>query len=261
MKMSRLFAPRKTNPIRTQLVAAKRHAKPEQTQFVAAQPSCPGEVLYEAGIAKPEQTQFKSEGRSEKWNLSHSSYDLYYRIMRKSRDQIYDELLVLKCQQGDSQAFNELVGRWQERLWRYALRLTGSDAAAWDIVQETWHGIIKGIRKLQDVAAFPQWAFRILNNKAADWRRKQHLQARLGEEITKQAQNNAEEHKGANERRYSLCAAIEKLPSDQRALLTLRYREDFDLTQIADILGVPEGTVKSRLHRTVEKLRQLTGQE
>jgi len=207
------------------------------------------------------QTQFKSEGRSEKWNLSHSPSDFYYRIMRKSRDRIYDELLVLKCQQGDKQAFDELVARWQERLWRYAFGITGSDAPAWDVVQETWLSIINGIRKLQDVPAFPQWAFRILNNKAADWRRKQHLQARLDEEIVKQAQDNAQEHKGASERRDSLRAAIEKLPTDERALLTLRYREDFDLTQIADILGVPEGTVKSRLHRTVEKLRQLTGQE
>jgi len=75
------------------------------------------------------QTQFKSESRSEKWNLSHSSSDFYYRIMRKSRDRIYDELLVLKCRQGDKQALDELVGRWQERLWRYAFAITGSDAA------------------------------------------------------------------------------------------------------------------------------------
>ena len=53
--------------------------------------------------------------------------------MRKSRDQIYDELLVIKCQQGDKEAFSELVGRWQKRLWRYAYRLTGSESAAWDI--------------------------------------------------------------------------------------------------------------------------------
>ena len=49
--------------------------------------------------------------------------------MRKSRAQIYDELLVLKCQQGDKQAFEELVERWQKRLWHYAFQVTGSDAA------------------------------------------------------------------------------------------------------------------------------------
>ncbi len=52
----------------------------------------------------------------------------------KSRDQIQDELLVLECQTGDSKAFEELVDRWQERLWRHAYRLTGEEDAAWDAV-------------------------------------------------------------------------------------------------------------------------------
>jgi RNA polymerase sigma-70 factor (ECF subfamily) len=179
--------------------------------------------------------------------------------MQKSRDQIYDELLVLRCQQGDSQAFNELVGRWQKRLWHYALQITGSDAGAWDIVQETWLGIINGIRKLHDVAAFPQWTFRIVNNKCTDWLRKRHLESQLGEDFVKQAQDTTDKAHGRDDRAESLRAAVEKLPGDQQALLTLRYREDFNIRQIAEILGVPEGTVKSRLHRTLEKLRYLMG--
>jgi RNA polymerase sigma-70 factor (ECF subfamily) len=88
--------------------------------------------------------------------------------MLKSRSQIYDELLVIKCRQGDSAVFEELVGRWQKRLWCYVYRVTSSESAAWDIVQETWFGIIKGIRKLNNVSVFPQWAFRIASNKCAD---------------------------------------------------------------------------------------------
>jgi RNA polymerase sigma-70 factor (ECF subfamily) len=63
-------------------------------------------------------------------------------VMRKSRDQIYCELLVLRCQQEDRDAFDKLVGGWQERLWRYAYRVTGSEPAAWDAVQETWLAVI-----------------------------------------------------------------------------------------------------------------------
>ncbi|MHC4483065.1 MAG: RNA polymerase sigma factor [Planctomycetota bacterium] len=165
----------------------------------------------------------------------------------------------MKCQQGDKDAFEELVGRWQQRLWHYAFQLTRSDAAAWDIVQETWVGIIKGIRKLEDAAVFPRWAFRILNNKCTDWLRKSHLESRLGEELAKHVQNESNKDKNGDERAESLRAAVEKLPPDRRALLTLRYREEFDVSQIADILGIPEGTVKSRLHRTLEKLRYLMG--
>jgi len=211
--------------------------------------------------SNPIKPNFKSEGRSEKWNVSRSSSDLYYRIMQKSRDQIYNELLVLKCQQDSRDAFEELVERWQKRLWHYAFQLTGSDAAAWDVVQESWVGIIKGIRRLGDAAVFPRWAFRILNNKCADWLRKQQLQSRLNNELKRRTQSESDKDNKAGERTKSLWAAIEKLSPERRALLTLRYSEGFDIGQIAEILDVAEGTVKSRLHRTLEKLRRVMGQK
>jgi len=177
--------------------------------------------------------------------------------MRKSRSQIYDELLVIKCRQGDKAAFDELVGRWQKRLWHYACRVTGSESAAWDVVQETWFGIIKGIRKLDDVSVFPRWAFRIVNNKCVDWGRRQRRQGRLNNELTKQSRNESDEKQNGDEKNESLQAAIEKLSPERRALLALRYSEGFDVSQIAEILRIPEGTVKSRLHRTINELRQL----
>ena len=177
--------------------------------------------------------------------------------MSKSRNQIYDELLVIKCRQGDSVAFNELVSRWQKRLWCFAYRMTGSESAAWDIVQETWFGIIKGIRKLEDVSVFPQWAFRIAGNKCADWGRKQKRRERLDKELTRQGQNESGEKQSDSEKTESLQAAIGKLPPERRALLELRYREGFDISQIAEILKVSEGTVKSRINRTLEKLKHV----
>ncbi len=211
-----------------------------------------------AGKTNPIKPNFKSKGRRKKWNVSHSSSDFYYRTMRKSRAQIYDELLVIKCRQADKEAFDELVGRWQKRLWHYAFKVTGSESAAWDVVQETWYGIIKGIRKLEDVSVFPRWAFRIANNKCTDWLRGQRRQQQLNNELTKRTKNESNKKQNSDEKTESLRAAIEKLSPDRRALLTLRYHEGFDIGQIAEILGVPEGTVKSRLHRTVNELRQLS---
>lgn len=177
--------------------------------------------------------------------------------MKKSRAQIYDELLVIKCKQGNKEAFDELVGRWQKRLWHYAFKVTGSESAAWDIVQETWYGIIKGIRKIEDVSVFPRWAFRIANNKCTDWLRRQRRQQQLNNELTKRTKNESNKKQNSDEKTESLRAAIEKLPPDRRALLTLRYHEGFDISQIAEILRVPEGTVKSRLHRTLDQLRKI----
>jgi RNA polymerase sigma factor (sigma-70 family) len=177
--------------------------------------------------------------------------------MLKDRSQIYDELLVIKCRQSDNAAFEELVGRWQKRLWNYAYRVTGSESAAWDIVQESWYGIIKGIRRVNDMSVFPQWAFRIASNKCADWWRKKKRQERFDNELTKQRQCESGEKHNYDEKTESLQAVIGKLSPDHRALLELRYHEGFDISQIAEILNVPEGTVKSGLNRTLEKLKQI----
>jgi hypothetical protein len=84
-------------------------------------------------------------------------------------DRLNDELLlVLRCQEGDTEAFEQLVGRWQKRLWRHARRLVDDDSAAWDAVQETWIGISQGIGRLADAAAFPAWAYQVVSNKCRD---------------------------------------------------------------------------------------------
>jgi RNA polymerase sigma factor (sigma-70 family) len=183
--------------------------------------------------------------------------DFYNRNTRKSRSQIYDELLILKCQTGDKAAFEELVERWGKRLWHYAYKVTGSDSVAWDIVQETWVGIIKGIRKLSDIDVFPQLVFRILNNKCADWLRKCHLQSKLDSELSRQSQDEPDAKQDIDIKSELLPAAIMKMSTEQRLLLMLRYNEDFDIGQIAEILGVPEGTVKSRLSRILNQSREM----
>ncbi|UCC22911.1 MAG: sigma-70 family RNA polymerase sigma factor [Planctomycetota bacterium] len=179
--------------------------------------------------------------------------------MAKSRAQIYDELLVLKCQQGDREAFAELVERWQKRLWQYAFQVSGSQTAAWDILQETWYGVVKGINKLKDTAVFPRWVFRILNHKCVDWQRRQHLQSQLSDKLVNQTQDESDEKLNCAERAENLRQAVEKLSPESRAILTLRYQAGFNMAQIAGILDIAEGTVKSRLHRTLKKLREMMG--
>ena len=72
-----------------------------------------------------------------------------------------------------------------------------------------------------------------------------------------QAQNQINPKQGSDEKIESLLTTVKQLPPERRALLELRYHEGFDIAQIAKILDVPEGTVKSRLHRLLEQLRQI----
>jgi len=176
--------------------------------------------------------------------------------LMSGRERIDDQLLVLRCQQGDPAAFDRLVGRWQERLWRHAWRLTEDETAAWDVLQEAWIAIARGLRRLEDEAAFPAWAYRIVSHKCRDWVRREARRRRTDRTYTERAQAAGEEAGQRQQRCAGLKEAVAQLPHRDRAILSLRYQEQFDTAEIAGILGVPEGTVKSRLHYARKRLRQ-----
>jgi RNA polymerase sigma factor (sigma-70 family) len=167
----------------------------------------------------------------------------------------HDELLVLRCQEGDAGAFNELIGRWQERLWRHAWRLTGSQDAAWDVVQDAWITVIRGIRRLKDPAAFPTWVYSIASNRCHDWMRRQQRRRRSDEEYAERVNRVENDARSTHQRLAGLDEALSRLPGSDRAILALRYEEQLRVAEIATILQVPPGTVKSRLHYARERLR------
>lgn len=170
-------------------------------------------------------------------------------------EQIEDEVLVLKCQGGDADAFDALVRRWHQRLWRHAFRLTGNAEAAGDVVQETWAGVMRGLGALRIPSTFPGWVYRIATNKSRDWQRNRARQTRLEDALSRQDRAqplcSVDSKEGA-----SLEQAIEGLAGESRALLELYYVQGFDVREIAEILSVAPGTIKSRLARVRQALRQ-----
>lgn len=177
--------------------------------------------------------------------------------MSRFSERIQDELLVLRCQEGDGTAFEELVERWQERLWRHAWRLTGDEEAAWDALQDAWIGIAGGIRRLEDPVAFPAWAYRIVSNKCRDWIRRERRRREVHEAYSENIEQEKDDHCETFERCADLKEALARLPGRDRAILALRYNEEFDTAEIAEILGVPAGTVKSRLYHARQRLRAM----
>jgi len=178
--------------------------------------------------------------------------------MTHSRDRIGNELLVLACQEGKSEAFRRLVEHWQERLWRHAFRLTGRDDAAWDVLQEAWLAIANGIGKLQEPARFPAWAYTIVTRRAADW--VAGVVRREGREEDPRAtllEEQAAPEPEADGAVQLLRRALRRLPREQRVLLSLHYVDGFGVREMGTILDVPEGTVKSRLHHARSQLRDI----
>jgi RNA polymerase sigma-70 factor, ECF subfamily len=170
-------------------------------------------------------------------------------------ERLADELLVLRCQEGDITAFSDLVRRWQEPLWRYARNLTNEDDAAWEVVQETWFAVAKGLPKLQDAACFPAWCYQILSHKARDWIRRESRRRKAHQGY--QADHPGPATDPPAQAGQSLDEVLKGLPADMREILLLRYDRDFNTAEIADILAIPEGTVKSRLFYARNQIRQV----
>lgn len=170
--------------------------------------------------------------------------------MDRAVEQLVDEILVMDCQSGSARAMEMLVSRWQKRLWKYAYDLTSDTEAAWDITQESWLGIIKGIRKLHDPAKFKAWVYRIVTNKVNDWIRKNKT-------VKKIELNEMQGHQHKDEQENGIKELLAKLDMKKRAVLNLYYFEQLSIPEIGIALEIPKGTVKSRLHNARNELKEL----
>jgi RNA polymerase sigma factor (sigma-70 family) len=171
--------------------------------------------------------------------------------MAKTREQIHDELLVLRSQQNDAEAFEELVGRWQHRLWSYARHLVGEEEAAWEVSQESWMAIVKGLPRLARPGAFPYWALQIVNGRCVDW-----IRARQRDR-TVSLDSEPPQLAISPDAISPVSAALGLLPPESRALLLLHYGQELGIRDIALVLQIPEGTVKSRLYHARRRLVEL----
>ena len=170
--------------------------------------------------------------------------------MDRPVEQLVDEILVMDCQSGSVKALEILVSRWQKRLWRYAYNLTGDSEAAWDITQDSWLGIIKGLRKLHDPAKFRSWAYRITTNKSIDWIRKSKAVKQISIEEIEEQQTSQKKDIGVKE-------LLEKLDIRKQVVLSLYYFEQLSVPEISVALKIPKGTVKSRLYKARKELKEL----
>lgn len=178
--------------------------------------------------------------------------------MRRTADDIYNELLVLRSQDGDVEAVEKLIHRWSPRLLRHAYRLTGDRDAAADTAQEAWVAIMRGLARLNDPARFPAWAYRITTFKCADWtRRRSRDRAHHDHDVQRQRDldNRADEPSQSNDAVELLRHAMRQLGGEHYAALSLHYLDGLSVKEIASAMNIPKGTVKSRLHHARQILK------
>lgn len=179
--------------------------------------------------------------------------------MTRSPQDILDEWLVLRCQDRDAEALRELVSRYEQRIWRHALYLTGQREAAGEVAQETWLAIVRGLPRLRDPAAFRTWAYRMVARRSADWIRRRQRDRAHARHASGQNEPGAMPAPSApvdDDELITLRLAIRRLPAQQRSVLWLHYRDGLGIREIAAVLDIPPGTVKSRLHHARNTLRE-----
>ena len=168
--------------------------------------------------------------------------------------------IIERVKQGDNEAFGILVERYQTKVYNLALRMCGNEDDAFDLAQDAFVRAWKGLSGFQFESAFSTWLFRLTSNLCLDYLRAKKRRAAVsltmsGEE-DEQAQLDVpdpamtpEEAVLAAEDRTLLAQAINSLSADYRQIITLRAINDLSYAEIAKILQIQEGTVKSRLSR------------
>jgi RNA polymerase sigma-70 factor (ECF subfamily) len=177
-------------------------------------------------------------------------------------------LLVQAAKLQDARAWNQLLKAHEAQLYVYAAEMTGNEASARDIVQETFSSAIRHIGSLQNDCKFASWLFSIAHQKCVQFWRKQNKDARIFEEADEEALEQAVVDSPdpgslllSKERWEHYNRAIAALPETQRAVFLLRALEGFSVAEIADVLEIATVTVKSRLHYATQSLKEKIAQD
>ena len=163
--------------------------------------------------------------------------------------------LVRLCQRGERAAFEELFKQFQPKIRYYIRRLNPSDDHTEDTLQDVWVKVVRQICSLRDRKAFVAWLYTIARNEA--YGRAKVKDPFLGlpdEDLNLVADDR--EPAFSDEEAIRIHAALETLKPHHREILTLCFLEELSNRQIAEILGIPAGTVKSRLHHAKQSLRK-----
>lgn len=188
--------------------------------------------------------------------------------MRASGDQVQERLLIQRCQNGERDAFDLLFKQYEKRVYNLAYRLSGHYDEANDISVDAFLRVYQAIKLFRGDANFSTWLYRIVTNVYLDRRKrlknKQHLS--LEEYIELEENSVARQVEDPNptpaqqmegvERAELMQKAIGELPDYQRAMVVLYHKEGLAYEEIADVMQLPIGTVKSRLNRARLVLRE-----
>ena len=182
--------------------------------------------------------------------------------MTRSAEDIRNELLVLRCRRQDASAWDELVRLFQDRLFYFVRRFVRDDDQAAVLMQDVWMQVLRSLPLLRSTDRLTPWLYTIVRRMVVNRYRREATDVVASASETLDA--SAEEEHDAFEQFESadlVHFGLSRLDVASREVLTLHFLEEFSVAEIAGILEIPDGTVKSRLHRARSELRRILDQE
>ena len=177
-----------------------------------------------------------------------------------------EQELIGAARQGDEGAFEELVRQYEKRVYHLALRMCGDQEDAWEIAQEAFLSVWRGLRFFRGESAFSTWVYRLTSNAAIDYLRRQNRQKALegvsldDQETLTEPQDHSpspQQQAELGELRENLQEGLMALSAEHRQVLLLRELQGLSYEEIGRELDLDLGTVKSRIARGREKLRKI----
>lgn len=170
--------------------------------------------------------------------------------------------LIARAQRGETQAYEQLVQQYEQIACRVAYLITHDEHEATDAAQEAFLRAYRSLRLFKLDRPFRPWLLRIVTNTALNRLQAAQRRDRMNERYTQQVmlENSSVSIEGLavkREQQQRLMSAVQQLSPDQQALISLRYFLELPEAEVAAAFNIPRGTVKSRLHRTLAKLREI----
>jgi RNA polymerase sigma-70 factor (ECF subfamily) len=165
------------------------------------------------------------------------------------------ENIVVRCKNGEREAFEQLFTLYQPRLKYYVRRLNNSGSETEDILQNIWVTVFRKIGKLKENSSFPVWLYRIARNEVFGRYRQNEKFVELPQE-NEHPEYNDDNHEFSVEDAEKLHKALNKIQPFHREVLTLSFIEQMSYQQIAEVIGCNIGTVRSRIFYAKQSLRK-----
>jgi RNA polymerase sigma factor (sigma-70 family) len=179
----------------------------------------------------------------------------------RSKNEIYNELLALRCRQGQRDALEELVRTWERPLCYYLRRLVDGEQEAGQVLQETWVNVLRGLPGLRLPDRLAVWLYSIARRTAMSHLRGKYSQQALELHETDLPDVESSGPDPGFDNAEQVHYGLSRLSLIQREVLTLFFLQDLSLEQIASVLEIPIGTVKSRLHHAKQALKAVLEEE